>query len=131
MMRTRIQLAILSSVLMLFLIACEADYHARRVREGADEQRLTVGLVQREIKRGMSSAGVIEALGSPNVISTDEEGRQVWVYDKMATDVVASGSSWLVLTSGAASKSQRTLTIVVKFDEKEHVRDFAYHATRF
>ncbi len=99
----------------------------------------------------MSGGEVIEALGSPNVISTDEKGNEVWVYDKFATDVVASESGWSVLgavvgagsgaaggaggglsgRSGAQSSSQRTLTVVVKFDEAKRVRDFAYHASRF
>lgn len=112
---------------------------------------MTVGTVQREIRKGMSGAEVLETLGSPNVLSTDEAGREVWVYDKFATDVVVSESGWSVLgggvgfgnsavgggllgasgSSGAASKSQRTLTIVIKFDEQKKVRDFAYHASRF
>jgi len=33
--------------------------------------------------------------------------------------------------AGGASKSQRTLTIIIKFDEDEKVRDFAYHTSRF
>ena len=87
----------------------------------------------------MSGADVIAALGSPNVVTTDDGGREVWVYDKFATDVVSSGShggAWLILgavggSAGAASKSQRTLTVVIKFDEANKVRDFAYHSSRF
>ena len=99
----------------------------------------------------MSGSEVIEMLGSPNVVSTDENGNEVWVYDKFATDVVASESGWSVIggvagagsgaaggagagfggRSGAASSSQRTLTVVVKFDSNKRVRDFAYHASRF
>jgi len=83
----------------------------------------------------MSSAKVVEALGSPNVVTTDEQRREVWVYDKIATDVAASGGSWTLLllgqSAGAASKTQRTLTIIIKFDEDKKVRDFAYHTSRF
>lgn len=92
--------------------------------------RLTVGMVQREIKVGMPSSGVAEVLGSPNIVSTDEHGREVWIYDKTATEVVVSGSSWLV-TAGASSKSQRTLTVIVKFDQYGAVRDIAYHSSQF
>ena len=97
---------------------------------------MTVGKVQKEIKVGMSSAGVIEALGSPNVVTTDEERREVWVYDKIASDIVYSnsGAGIKFLTSGnsgAVSKNQRTLTIVIKFDKEQKVRDFAYHTSSF
>ncbi len=78
----------------------------------------------------MPSSGVAEVLGSPNIVSTDEHGREVWIYDKTATEVVVSGSSWLV-TAGASSKSQRTLTVIVKFDQYGAVRDIAYHSSQF
>ena len=114
---------------------CSADYHSGEVQKGLEGDKVTVGTVQREIKVGMSSAAVAEALGSPNVVTTDELRREVWVYDKIATDVSASGGYWTLLlvgqSAGAASKSQRTLTIIIKFDEDKKVRDFAYHASRF
>lgn len=124
-----------SLILTFVLMGCSADYHAQKVQEGMDGDRVTVGTVQQEIKVGMSSAGVIESLGSPNVITTDEKRREVWVYDKFATDVAASNGAWTILfagqSAGAASSSQRTLTIVIKFDEEKKVRDFAYHTSRF
>ena len=120
----------LAVVAILVCGGCEASYHARETQRGLDGDRLTVGAVQREIHKGMSSAGVAEVLGSPNVLSTDEQGREVWVYDKTATDVVVSGSSWFV-SSGASSRSQRTLTIIIKYDDDGRVRDVAYHRSSF
>jgi len=141
---------------LLFLGGCvSAQQHASDVQSGLQGDRLTVGTVQREIRQGMSGADVAQVLGSPNIVSTDEQGREVWIYDKIATDTVYSNSnggiSALILgagpsgggavgggiggsssySSGAASKSQRTLTIVIKFDENKKVRDFAYHSSRF
>jgi len=125
-------------IFMVGLIAgagCSADYHAGKVQKGLEGDRVTVGTVQREIHTGMSSAQVIEALGSPNVVTTDDQRREVWVYDKIATDVSSSEGYWTLLLVGqsakAASKSQRTLTIIIKFDEDKKVRDFAYHTSRF
>ena len=43
--------------------------------EGPAEKAATVGVVQKEIKVGMSGAQVAEVLGSPNVVTTDEIGR--------------------------------------------------------
>lgn len=141
---------------MVLLGGCvSAQKHASDVQDGLQGDKLTVGTVQREIRQGMSGADVAQALGSPNIVSTDEQGREVWIYDKIATDTVYSNSSGgissLILggwpagsgalgggvggsssyNSGAASKSQRTLTIIVKFDENRLVRDFAYHSSRF
>ncbi len=127
-----------------------ASEHRAAVEEPAGE-RLTVGTVQKEIRVGMSGAEVAGVLGSPNIVSTDEERREVWIYDKIATDSAYSSSSGgvaaLILggsgsvgggaagtvnqSAGAASTSQRTLTVIVKFDNDKKVRDFAYHTSRF
>ena len=130
-----ITLTVLTGLIMVGAIGCSADYHAGKVQKGLQGDNITVGTVQREITLGMSSAAVVEAIGSPNVVTTDEQRREVWVYDKIATDVAASGGGWTLLllgqSAGAASKSQRTLTIIIKFDEDKKVRDFAYHSSRF
>jgi hypothetical protein len=107
--------------------------------EPPPEDRLTVGKVQGEIKLGMSSASVIEILGSPNIITTDEQRREHWVYDKVSTDrMEASTSSFgtLIILGGSSARSssstrQRTLTIIIKFDDQKRVRDFAYNYTQF
>jgi len=129
--------------LVLFTVstfyACDAARHAASTQEGLHGDTITVGTVQREIRKGMSGAEVAEALGSPNIVSTDEMNREVWVYDKIATDRVVSqdtGGLSLILfgygkSAGSASTSQRTLTIIIKFDEQKKVRDFAYHSSRF
>lgn len=101
--------------------------------------QLTVGKVQSEIKIGMSSAAVVEALGSPNIVTTDDQRREVWVYDKISTErLEASTSSYgtLLILGGSDAKSrsttrQRTLTIIIKYDEEKKVRDFAYNYTQF
>ena len=127
---------IITIIPLIFLMGCaSASYQRREVQDDTGD-RLTVGKVQREISIGMPSSKVAEILGSPNVVTTDEERREVWVYDKIATDVVYSksraGLKFLTVgTSGAASTTQRTLTVVIKFDTEGKVRDFAYHTSRF
>lgn len=107
--------------------------------EPAPEDRLTVAKMQGEIKIGQSGADVVQILGSPNMITTDEKRREVWVYDKISTErTQASTSSYgtLILVGGSSGGSrsttrQRTLTIVIKFDEQKMVRDFSYNYTQF
>jgi outer membrane protein assembly factor BamE (lipoprotein component of BamABCDE complex) len=138
-------LALLSTMLTGCMTASD---HRNAVQDDSGD-KLTVGVVQKEIKVGMSGASVLEVLGSPNIVSTDEQRREVWVYDKIATDVVYSNSGGGILVlgfasnvllggvgsynrnAGAASTSQRTLTIIIKYDDDSKVRDFAYHSSRF
>lgn len=121
---------------VFFLTGCASvRYHRGELRDDSGD-RVTVGTVQREISIGISAAEVAEKLGSPNVVTTDEERREVWIYDKIATEVLysESGAGLKFLTSGSSggmTKSQRTLTIVIKFDQDKKVRDFAYHTSRF
>jgi outer membrane protein assembly factor BamE (lipoprotein component of BamABCDE complex) len=113
--------------LSLLLISCRGD--------GDANDRLTAGTVQREIRIGMTSADVVSVLGSPNVVTTDEQRREVWVYDKMSSSVTTSSSGvWLLVVGSSSSNyssSQRTLTIIVKFDNNAKVRDFAYRTSSF
>ncbi|MFQ5914331.1 MAG: hypothetical protein ACE5JS_14215 [Nitrospinota bacterium] len=125
---------------LLVLNGCQSvGEHAAGTREAVGEgDRLTVGKVQREIRVGMSGAEVIQALGSPNVVTTDEKRREVWVYDKISTSRVESKTvggvaflAFIIDTASSEATSQRTLTVIVKFDDQEKVRDFAYHTSRF
>ena len=138
-------------LLPVILTACASAGDHRRAVQDDTGDRLTVGKVQKEIRVGMSGAEVAEVLGSPNIVSTDEERREVWIYNKVATDYVQSSSSGgvsaLILgigsavgglgggnyssSAGAASSSQRTLTIIIKYDKEGKVRDFAYHTSKF
>ena len=141
-------------IAMLFVSCMSATQHRQDV-SNPEADRISVGKVQREIRVGMSNAEVVEVLGSPNMVTTDEKRREVWVYDKIATDHAYStssgGISALILggsaggsgavgggigsglsqNSGAASTSQRTLTIIIKYDEQNKVRDFAYRQSSF
>jgi outer membrane protein assembly factor BamE (lipoprotein component of BamABCDE complex) len=108
-------------------------------KEAKPAEQLTLGKVQGEIKVGLSSAQVVEILGSPNIVTTDDQRREVWVYDKISTEHMNAGTSsygTLLLFGGRTDESrsetrQRTLTIVVKFDDEKKVRDFAYNYTQF
>ncbi len=131
---------VISNVLMLLALSgcMSASNHRAKVQDDQAD-RLSVGTVQREIRVGMPSASVVQVLGSPNMVTTDEERREVWVYDKVASDVTysqSSGYGTLILIgasrdAGAVSTQQRTLTVVVKFDAEGKVRDFAYHSSKF
>lgn len=102
----------------------------------------------------MSGADVVGVLGSPNIVTSDTQRREVWVYDKFTTETVYStsegGVGALVFGridqvapafglangsvsggTGAQSKAQRTLTVIIKFDKSNKVRDFSYNTSSF
>lgn len=133
-----VKLGVASFVVLLAVGCTTAQEHQAAVANN-EGNRLSAGLVQREIRVGMSGDDVVSVLGSPNIVTTDEKRRESWVYDRFATETVQSSSSGGVgvlifgmsRSAGAISRTQRTLTVVIKFDEAKRVRDFAYRQSSF
>ncbi len=114
------------------------------------ERELTLGTVQRSIREGMPQSEVVTALGSPNLVTRDQDGTETWVYDKVSTDssfqsssksfrgLIAGGgdsaqgavSGDYAKQAGASSTSQRTLTVIIRF-AAGLVSDYSYQSSRF
>jgi hypothetical protein len=116
---------------------------------------MTLGIVQKEIRIGMASPEVVEALGSPNMVRRSPEGLETWVYDKIATEasyrnssssaggsvsgVSVPGDVLLLGTlsgghtrnKGASATTQKTLTVVIRFNGQDQVESFSYHQSTF
>ncbi len=131
----RLRIGLMLGTGMLALTSCSLGVQTVSPPQGPEEKRLTVGTVQREIRKGMAASAVAEALGTPNIVTTDEQRREVWIYDRVATERVHElGYAGLVIigySREAGAVSQRSLTVIVKFDADKLVRDYAYHAARF
>ena len=138
---------------LTMLTGCmSATQHASKVNS-VDGNEMTVGTVQRAVKIGMSEDEVISVLGSPNIVTSRQDGGQSFVYDKVSTQVTYSKSSsnasvsggiaslpMLLIggasvggssSAGSVAQTQKTLTVIIKFDAEGKVFDFAYHASKF
>lgn len=145
----------LSLLALISLSAClSARDHQQSLHSTADRE-FTLGLVQKEIRYGMSQAEVAERLGSPNIVTKDEKESETWVYDKIASEASYSvdrggigggagaggvpGATLLLglfggdynRQAGASATSRKTLTVVIKFDGAKRVKDFSYHSSKF
>ncbi len=108
---------------------------------------LTLGLIQRSIKSGMTTTEVVESVGSPNLVTRGRNGRESWVYDRFSTETseegfhvggggIGAGGSVLgaMGVDGGKRKlttSQRTLMLVVTFDADGMVETFTYRSSKF
>lgn len=120
-----------------------------------NEQQMTLGIVQRNIKVGTSQTDVALALGSPNIVTQDAEGRETWIYDKVSS-ITSYGNSGFGVgvgglgggmgsvgfggglgnvaynkNGGTVQSVQKTLTVVLKFDKNNNVESFSYHMSSF
>ena len=89
--------------------------------------RLTLGAVQAHVKAGAASADVIAALGSPNIITSNKDGTETWVYDKVSTESETADGS----RSSVTVKSTRTMLVTVKFDKQGVVENAQYRQTSY
>lgn len=146
------KLFLLLPIIILNLGCMSAQEHQQALHSSA-EREMTLGVAQKNIHVGMSQADVAEALGSPNIVTKDSEGNESWIYDKIATEVsyskdsggigVGAGAAienWSLVpfggvgyskSAGAVAQTQKTLTIVIKFDENSLVKTLSYHSSKF
>lgn len=101
---------------------------------------LTQGNVQMNLQVGRTSkAEVLEVFGAPNITTRDASGQEVWTFQRHATVAQSSESSsyWTILFAGGSSsaagfsQSSRTMTLIIKFDEKDIVSDFRSRTSDF
>ena len=136
MSKKTICIAFVAVINVLMVSACK---HPTNAGPDGNARNLTVGTVQGEIKIGMPASDVVAILGSPNIVTTDEKRREVWVYDKVSSNRVDTANSIggsIIIFGGSSAQSeststQKTLTIIIYFDEQKMVRDFAYNFTQF
>ena len=108
---------------------------------------LTPGAAKKHIKPGVTTqAEVIEAFGTPNII-TRKEGYEMWVYDKVSsrrTDAFfglgglgggvgsgGAGGGGLFGGAGSSETSETTVMLIVYFDENDVVTDYKISQTKF
>ena len=119
------------------------------------EQQMTLGIVQKDIKIGTSQAEVAAILGAPNIVTQDAEGQETWIYDKVSSIASYNNSGFGISlggvgggygghgfgggimgvgygkNEGTSQTVQKTLTVVIKFDEAKNVSKFTYHMSTF
>ena len=142
---------ITSILLLMFIGGCGMTAADEEMQRHSKDQAMTLGVAQKEIRVGMSQGDVAAALGSPNIVSKDSQGKESWIYDKIASEASYSKSSVggaggaggvtgnaLILgiitggyESGASSTTQKTLTVVIKFNDEKLVESFSYHSSKF
>ena len=131
----------LAGIIFGALLSGCASLPSSQKEESADN--LTVGVVQKEITTGMPSTDVLVALGSPNIVKTDPNGNEVWVYDRFSKEQVyqtaggalgyfsGNGGGVVSSSSGSSQVSSKTLTVIIKFDPQDNVASIAYHRSKF
>ena len=128
---------IIISLTSIILFSCAAN-------KPDDSNNLTLGTVQSKISKGQSQSSVMDVLGSPNIVTKDSQGREVWTYDRISSENDASSSFvfyilnpiWWFTGGGTNSKSSssassKSLTVLITFDDNKNVLDFTYQSLKY
>ena len=119
---------IIISLTSIILFSCAAN-------KPDDSNNLTLGTVQSKISKGQSQSSVMDVLGSPNIVTKDSQGREVWTDDRISSDNEAqSGGFWFFLfgkRSSASSSSSKSLTVLITFDDNKNVLDYTYQSLKY
>jgi hypothetical protein len=121
---------------------------------------LSYGMINATIKKGVTTqSDLLEMFGGPNIMTTNAQGEEVWHYERHTSmsDTAGSqqdknfnafvgggaGGGGLAIGGGASGgsrstndqrrtvNSDRTLSLIVKFNPDKTVRDFSTRATTF
>ena len=127
------------TVCLSLLTACASQ----PTTQTTEKNNLTAGQVSLTLKKNSTTQQqVIEAFGSPNLVTQSEDGEEVWTYQKHATVANSSSSSFsatVILLGGGSSssgfeQSSRTITLIIKFKEINGVKtvvDFSSRSSSF
>lgn len=117
---------------------------------------LSFGAVKRNLRIGQSTqADVIRTLGSPNNMTLNGAGREIWIYDRINTRIdttgfrTGAGAKLGLGTVGSAlgagllfdlgesrndssmTAQTKSLTIILEFDDRQVLRDMAAREGRY
>jgi len=119
---------IIISLTSIILFSCAAN-------KPDDSNNLTLGTVQSKISKGQSQSSVMDVLGSPNIVTKNSQGREVWTYDRISRDNEAQSGGFLLYLSGksssASSSSSKSLTVLITFDDNKNVLDYTYQSLKY
>ena len=116
-------------LVVLFLVACAAPQNRQK-------SNLTTGTVKTNVQEGVTTqAEIVRLLGSPNLVTKDKEGREVWTYSRQSYDSSAGGfGGGLIVFGGSkafSSSSASSFDLIITFDEKDVVKNYSIVSSQF
>ncbi|MDR1691691.1 MAG: hypothetical protein LBR35_02525 [Rickettsiales bacterium] len=105
------------------------------------KSNLTYAMVKSKIIKGQTTQNeIISLFGSPNIITKNSDGHEVWTYSKQSSDKSAQSSSFgagiplFIGYGSASSSSSKTITnfdLIITFDKNDVVKDYSVLSSQF
>jgi hypothetical protein len=148
-MKVSIMLALRLYIAFLIVVTPSIGFAAEK---GDSANTLTHGMVQMTLRVGQTPQGeILERFGAPNITSIDGAGQEMWVYDRHATvssdsssgfsigmlvgagggGVAGGGGLGFGKSKSKSSQSSRSMTLIIKFDNRKIVSEFRSRSSSF
>jgi len=114
---------------LALLVACSSSPTVQK-------SNLTFGTVKKSIVKGKTSqADVVQLLGSPNIVTKNSQGDEVWTYSKQSYDSESGGfGGGIILFGGSkafSSSASSSFDLILTFDQKDIVKDYSVVSSQF
>ena len=100
------------------------------------KSNLSAGVVKTQVKKGITSQSeIIKLLGSPNIITKNKAGDEVWTYSRQSFDSQSGGFGGGLLFFGGdkafSSSASSTFDLIITFDKNDIVKDYSIVSSQF
>jgi len=119
--------------LLMCLVVISTGCQEKVRTQGTD---LTAGMAKTKIVNGVTTQSeILTVFGSPNIITKNKSGNEVWTYDKIAMEQSSEDGYWNVLVAGKGGSKQntssKTFILMLTFDSNDVVKDNSYRMSQF
>lgn len=122
--------SLMSSIAIALVVACSSSH------QPVQKSNLTYGTVKKSIVKGKTNqAEVVQLLGSPNIVTKNSKGDEVWTYSKQSYDSESGGfGGGIILFGGSkafSSNASSSFDLILTFDNRDVVKDYSVVSSQF
>ena len=129
-----IKLISISLIYFFIFFSCAANNQNNKI--------LTLGLIQKNVQKGLTQTDILENIGSPNIITKNNKGNEVWTYDRISNEkrsnslglYLLNPFNWFFIgssNSNRSTNSSKALTVIINYDENKRVIDYSYQSIKY
>ena len=121
---------VLPILFILMLTACATT------SSNKSNSKLTYGVIKSKVKKGKTTqAEIVKIFGSPNIVSKNKKGLEVWTYSRQSSRSEGGSSFGMLGIVGSSSAYSNTSTssfdFIVTFGKNDVVIDYTIVSAKF
>lgn len=110
--------------------------HCKSLKKAPQKSNLTPGIIKTKIHKGVTSqTDILQLIGSPNIITKNKDGNEVWTYSRQSFDSESEDQGFgLILfakTKAFSSASSNSFDLIITFDQQNIVKDYSMVSSQF